>query len=181
MTAKPALALLTWLLLASRAGAEARISVFSITLEGPRLLAAVTLDGAFDHRFRERLESGLPTAILYRFELARDRKHWWDERLLASTFEVVAMYDAEARTYTVHFRLDDKLIESRTVRDLKSLAAVMCHFERVPVFTLRPSDDRRRLLIRARAELGMRTMLSFIPKTIATDWVESSKFHLPPP
>lgn len=172
---------LVWLVVASPAGAEARISDFRIALEGNQVLASVTLDGAFDHRFRARLESGLPTAVLYRFELSHDRQHWWDKSLLANTFEVVAMYNAEARTYAVHFRLDDKLIESRTLRDLKALAAAMCHVERVPVFTLRAPDERRRLLVRTRVELGMRTVLSFIPKTIATEWVESSKFRLPPP
>jgi hypothetical protein len=175
------LALLCWLVVASKAGAEARISDFKIALEGPQVLASVTLEGAFNHHFVERLESGLPTSILYRFELDRDRKHWWDQRLLANTYEVVAMYDAEARTYTVHFRLDDKLIESRTVRDLKALAAVMCHVERVPVFALGGREDRQRLLLKARAELGMRTLLSFIPVVITTDWVESSKFRSPPP
>jgi hypothetical protein len=175
------LALLCWLFVAAKAGAEAKISDFTITLEGNRVLAGLTLDGAFDHRFVERLESGLPTAILFRFELDRDRKHWWDQRLLSNTFEVVAMYDAEARSYTVHFRLDDKLIESRTLRDLKSLEKAMCRVERLPIFNLRARDDRRRLLIKARAELGMRTVLSFIPSTIATDWVESSKFRPPQP
>src|SRR5215471_13833603 len=90
---------LVWLVVAAPAGAQARISELKIALEGNQVLASVTLDGAFDRRFLARLESGLPTAVLYRFELNRDRPHWWDKSLLANTFEVVAMYNAETRTY----------------------------------------------------------------------------------
>ena len=46
------------------------------------------------------------------------------------------MYDAVARTYTVHYKLDDKLIESRTVRDRKSLEEAMTRVERLPVFSV---------------------------------------------
>ena len=58
----------------------------SLNLDGDRVLTTFTLREAFNQRFRERLESGLPTSILYRFELARDRltaeKHTpaiWDQ------------------------------------------------------------------------------------------------------
>ena len=58
----------------------------------------------------------------------------------------------------------------------------MTKVERLPVFTL--DDDvprRRRLLLKARAEMGTKTILSFIPVTIATDWEDSPKFRYSPP
>ena len=46
------------------------------------------------------------------------------------------MYDAVARSYTVHYKLDDKLIESRTVRDRKSLEEAMTRVEQLPIFSV---------------------------------------------
>ena len=173
------IALLCFFLFASQALAEAEISEFRIGLDGDRVLATITLANAFDHRFSERVDSGLPTSILYRLELFRDRKRWWDQRLRESTFEVVATYDAVARAYTVHYKLNDKLIESRTVRDRKGLEEAMTRVEQLPVFSVAGLPHEWRLLIKLEAELGSRTILSLIPVTISTDWKESPKFRPP--
>ena len=173
------LALLGFFLFASQAVAEARISPIKIDLDGGRVLASFTLRDAFNHRFAERVDSGLPTSILYRFVLDRDRKRWWDQQLREGTLEVVAMYDAVARAYTVHYKLDDKLIESRTVRDRKSLEEAMTRVEQLPIFSLAGLPREWRLLIKVEAELGSRTILSLIPVTINTDWKDSPKFRAP--
>src|SRR4029079_723660 len=132
---------------------------------------------AFHHRLRERLESGLPTSIVYQFELHRDRKRWYDRRLKENTLEVVATYDAVAREYMVNYKLDDKLVESRTVRDQQALAVAMTQIGPLPVFTLDDVPRGGRLLVQAPAELGARMVLAFIPVTIGTDWKESKKFR----
>src|SRR5579863_370885 len=169
--------LLCFLAFGSRARAEARITDFQVVLDGSQVHASAALANAFDHRFFARVDSGLPTTIVYRFELDLVRRHWWDPRLKSCSLAVEAIYDAVDRVYTVHFRLDDKLIESRTLHDRKALAAAMGRIERLPVFSLNDLHDRRRMLLRARAELGSRTVLSFIPVLISTEWVESDKFR----
>jgi hypothetical protein len=172
-------AALVSLLLARPDGAEPQITGFRIAVDGNQVVASLQLRGGFNHRFAQRVESGLPTPILYRFELDLDRKNWWDRRLRACTLELVAMYDAETRLYTVHFRLDDKLIESRTLRDLRGAEATMTRIERLPIFNLEDVPDTQRLSVKVRAELGTRTILSLIPVDVTTDWVESTKFHPP--
>ncbi len=169
--------LLGFLAFAARARAEAKITDFQVALDGSQVFASLTLSGAFDRRFVARVDSGLPTAIVYRFELDLVRRNWWDPRLKSCSLEVAAIYDAIDRVYTVHFRLDDKLIESRTVHDRKALEAAMTRIERLPVFSLANLHDRRRMLLRARAVLGSRTVLSFVPVLITTEWVESEKFR----
>jgi hypothetical protein len=180
---KPLLALLALLLSVSQARAEnARISPINVTLDGDRVLARFSLRDGFDQRLSRRIESGLPTSILYRIELFRDRKRWFDRRLQENTLEVTAMYDAVARAYNIHFKLAGKLVESRTVRDLKAVAGAMTEIGPLPVFAAGdlPRDLRgQRLLLKIQAELGSRTALSFIPVAIRTDWKESPKFHLP--
>jgi len=173
------LALLAFFLLASQVRAEAEISEIKISLDGDRVLASFTLRDAFDRRLSERVDSGLPTSILYRFELAHDRKRWWDHKLKKSTLEIVTMYDAVGRAYTVNYKLDDKLIESRTVHERKALEEAMTVIDRLPVFSLAGLPPGWRLLIKVEAEMGSRTILSFIPVTISTDWRESPKFHPP--
>jgi hypothetical protein len=173
------LVLLALFLFAPPARADAKISEIKINLDGDRVLTSFTLRDAFDRRLSERVDSGLPTPILYRFELARDRKRWWDQKVKAATLEVVAMYDAVSREYSVHYKLDDKLIESRTVRERKALEEAMTTVENLPVFSLAGLAGEGRLLVKVLAEIGSRTMLSFIPVTINTDWRESPKFRVP--
>lgn len=173
------LALLGLLVLASEARAEAKITDLRAALDGERVLASFTLAGGLDRRLSQRIDSGLPTPILYEIELHKDRKRWYDNRLDRATLEAMAVYDAVARTYTVHLKLDGELIESRTVRDRADLEAAMTRIDGVPVFTLGDRSPRGRLLIKVRAELGSRTILSFIPAAIHTEWRDSNKFRRP--
>jgi hypothetical protein len=176
------LALLGILLFVSQARAEeARVSEIWISLDGDRVLAAFTLRNAFDRRLARRLESGLPTSILYRLELHRDRKRWYDDKLEENTLEAVAIYDALARAYTINLKLDGKLIESRTVRDRQAAEAAMTQIGPLPVFSVAGLPRRSRLLIKVQAELGTRNLLSFIPMAIETDWKDSPKFRPPGP
>jgi Domain of unknown function (DUF4390) len=175
------LGLLASLLLASQARAEGgpRISPIQVAVDGDRVLATFALRDGFDDRLRSRIESGLPTPIVYHLELLRNRKRWWDLRLQQNTLEVTAMYDAVARVYNVHFKLDNKLIESRTVHDLKAVEEAMTLIGPLPVFQITGVPHDWRLLLRVAAEMGSRTILSVIPSTISTDWKESPKFRAP--
>jgi hypothetical protein len=171
--------LLALLLLLAERGPEASVSNLQVAPDGNRVLASLVLRNGFGGDLVERLESGLPTPILYRFELARDRKRWYDRGLRESTLEVAAVYDAVTQEYTVNYRLDDKLVDSRTVRERPALERAMTRLEQMPVFTLEGAPRGPRLLVRARAELGTHMVLWVIPARIATPWAESNKFRLP--
>jgi hypothetical protein len=171
--------LLPCLFFSIAAHAEARIEGLEVALAGNQVLASLALRDGFDRRLSDRLESGLPTAIVYRFELRRDRKRWWDRRVGERSLELLARYDAVTRSYTVHTKLDGELIETQTVRDRGALEKVMTRLEEVPVFSVAGLPHHERLLVAARAELGSRTILLFIPASIDTDWEESRKFRPP--
>lgn len=176
---KAKLALLGFFFFVSQALADAKISEIKVTLDGERVLATFALQNAFDHRLAERVDSGLPTSILYRIELDRDRKRWWDQKLQDVTFEIMAIYDAVARSYTVHFKLNDKLVESKTVRDRPALEEAMTMIDRLPVFEVANIPKQGRALLKVQAEIGSRTLLSLIPVSIKTNWKESPKFRAP--
>lgn len=165
------------LLLLAPHGPEARVANLQVVVEGERVLASLALRDGFGGDLLKRVESGLPTPIVYRFELLRDRKRWYDRGLAETTLEVEAVYDAVTREYTVEHRLDGKLVDSRTVRDRQALEREMTLLSRVPVFGAGDLPRGPRCLVRARAELGMRTVLWVIPVRIATAWAESNKFR----
>jgi len=169
------------LLAAGAVHAEPRLIDFKVALDGPRVVADFALADGFGAELRERIASGLPTAIVYEFELQRDRKRWFDRGLDANTLQVTAMYNAVTREYLVNFKLDGKLVESRIVRDLADLERAMTRFAAVPLFSLAGMPSTRRLVVSARADLGPRTLLAVIPSRVRTGWVESRKLRPPPP
>lgn len=162
---------------ASRADPDVR--GLQVTLDGRRVLLSFQLEDGFDSEIVARVRSGLPTSFTFEFELLRDRKRWLDRPIERSDLQVIAMFDAVASEYLVNYKLDGKLVESRMVRSLDELRAAMTRFEGLPAFTLDPLPRRWRLLVKARALLGTRTVFYLIPTRVTTDWKESRKFWAP--
>jgi len=133
------------------------------------------LANAFDENLRRRIQSGLPTGLVFDFELLRARKGWFNKTVASGTMQVVAMYNAVTREYLINYKHDGNLIESRVVREVEQLRAAITEFSGLPVFSVE-SRAGERLLVRLRAELGTRTLLFFIPTTLTTEWAESRIF-----
>jgi len=159
------------------AAGDAAITRPGVEVEGNRALVSFVLEGAIDDTFLERVHSGLPTGFLYRLELLKDRKRWYDRPLAETTLQVVAMYDAVSREYLVNRKLGGKLVDSRIVGDLPSLERELTRVDALPAFHLDGLPRSWRLLVRVRAEMGSRTILSIIPAKVQTDWNESRKFR----
>jgi hypothetical protein len=170
--------LLAWSALAPPLRA-AELAIAPPAVVDARIELTFQLEEAFDERLLARLDSGLPTGFTYRFVVLRDRKHWWDAKLEETTLEVIAMYNAVGNEYLVNFKQDGRMVESRLARSRGELEAAMSRFERVPLFAAEGLPRGERLLVKGRAELGTRTLFSFIPVDIETDWAESRKFRLP--
>ena len=146
--------------------ADAAITRPRVEVEGNRALVSFELEQALDERFLERVQSGLPTGFLYRLELLKDRKRWYDRPLAETTLQVVAMYDAVSREYLVNRKLGGKLVDSRMVSDLAGLERELTRVESLPAFHLDGLPRSWRLLVRVRAEMGSRTILSIIPAKV---------------
>lgn len=156
---------------------EPRLAALTVTVDGNLARVGFRLENAITPRFVERLESGLPTGFLYRLQLLRDRKRWFDRAVEESTLQVFAMYDAATRGYLVNYKLDGKLIESRPVRGLADLERAMTDVEALPAFELQGLPRSWRLLVRVQADIGARTIFGVLPSRIVTDWRESEKFR----
>ena len=94
-------------------------------------------------------------------------------------FVHLAMYNAVGQEYLVNFKHDGRLVESRLVRSRQELAAALTRFDRVRLFDVAGLPRRSRLLVKGRAEMGTRTLLSFIPILLNTEWADSRKFRVP--
>ncbi len=150
-----------------------------MAIRGQRLEVSFALQDAFGEELFERIESGLPSGFIFQFKLQRDNKRWFDRELDSSRLQVVAMYNAVTREYLVNYKQNGKLVASRVLRSRDELESAMTRFQSHSLFDLAGTGGRRRLLVRARARLGSRNILSIIPSSIHTDWVESRKFRVP--
>lgn len=157
-----------------------RVRDLSISLEAGQVMVSFRLDGGLGPELAQRLESGLPTGLVYELDLARDRR-WFDDSIDTTRLEVVAMFNAVTREYLVNTKVEGHLIDSRTLRDASDLERALTRFTALPAFTLPPDAPRARYLVRARVELGTGQVLGFIPFLRTSEWVESNKVRLRAP
>jgi len=169
------------LLSAASAGEEgdARLSGLEARVADGWVRVTFDLEGAFDDEVRERIASGLATSFTYELRLVRPRRLWFDKALGSSTVEVVARYNALTREYSVNTKRGGELVDSRVVGSAEELEAAATRLEDFPALELTGLRPGRPMVVRARAELGTRTILSLIPAIRTTDWAESSRFEIP--
>lgn len=167
-----------WFALSTEATQAVGIEDLRIRIEDNRVLTTLRLVNAFDEDFRRRIESGLPTDLVFRFVLERERRSWFDQSVADGSLQVIAMYNAVTSEYLVNFKQDGNLIESRVVRDPEQLHQAMTELRDFPVFSVAGRDPEERLQLRVRAELGTRMVLAFIPRTLATEWARTARFRI---
>jgi hypothetical protein len=163
---------------AAQGGADARIEGVEAKVEGGQLLASFRLAGGFGEELQKRIDSGLPTSLVYEFELVRARRSFFDKALAGGELRVIAMYNALTREYLVNFKHDGNLIGSKVLREPAELRQAMTEIAALPAFPIGQRSRDERLQLRVRAELGTGTVFFFIPHTLRTDWAETASFRL---
>lgn len=156
---------------------DAQIDDLTVRVEEGRLLASFRLHHAFDAEFQRKVRSGLPTEIVYEFELKRRRRSWFDATVATGRLQVVAMYNATTDEYLVNFKHDGELVSSRSVREVDAVRDNLTRLGDVFVFALGERPPNQKLYLRVRAELGTKTVLAFIPRTLETDWAVTGSFR----
>ena len=150
--------------------AEADIDDLEAVARDGAISISLQLKGALDRpETIESLQSGLPVAIVYQFDLIRKRENWFDRILSSSEIELVATYNSLTREYLLNYRRDRKLVSSQSIRTVEELRRRMTTIREEALLSLgthRPGDLR----VRARAVLGRRYLLHVIPRAIATEW-----------
>ena len=155
---------------------DALITDLSARVENDRIYASFRLDHALGVDFQRKVRSGLPTEIIYEVELRRPRRSWWDATVARSRMQVVAMYNATTDEYLVNFKHDGELVSSRSLREVDAVRAALTRLDNVYVVSVPDLPKPERLHLRVRAELGTKTWLAFIPRTLETDWQATQAF-----
>jgi len=163
---------------AAENGQEARIAALGVKLGGGQMLVDFQLIGGFGEELQQRIDSGLPTGLIYEIELLRARRSWLDESLASGELQVIAMYNALTREYLINFKHDGNLILSKVVREPAELRQAMTAIHDLPAFSAEERWREEKLQLRVRAELGTGTTFFFIPHTVRTEWAESAAFRL---
>lgn len=157
---------------------NARVAGVEVKVDGGQLLAGFRLEGGFGDELQKRIDSGLPTSLVYELELVRARRSFFDKALAGGELRVIAMYNALTREYLVNFKHDGNLIGSKVLRDPAELRRAMTEIAALPAFATAQRSRDERYQLRVRAELGTGTVFFFIPHTLRTDWAESAPFRL---
>lgn len=157
---------------------KAQLSDLKVDLVEGRLEVSFRLREAIDEELIERIEAGLPSGFRYQFKLVRPTRFWFDNTLAASQLEVIGMYNAVTREYSVNYKHNGKLTISRVLADRNELEVALTQFERFTPFPIDDLKARKPIHLRVRADLGSRNLLLLIPTTIHTEWVESERFVL---
>lgn len=154
-----------------------RVTGLTVAAAEQELVLGFTLAELDDAELKERLDSGLPTALVYEIELIRERS-LVDKTAARSRLQMIAMFNALTREYLLNVKLDGELIESRVLRDPQELLAAMTRIQKLSVFDLRERSRDDRFQVRVRAELGTTTTFLFVPRVVHTDWAGSGSFRL---
>jgi hypothetical protein len=169
-----ALALLLLLSVSAPAVAqEPRIENLNVSQQNGRILVSFELLDALDDEMIERVESGLPTELMFTLRLEHPRGWWFDNVIERTTLQVVAMYNAVTREYLVNYKLDGRLIESRVVTDLDGLKRAMTLIHSLPAFEIEEELPPTRIQLTVRAQLGYKPILFLFPNRIDTNWARS--------
>ena len=165
---------------AASAGEEsdARLSGLEVRVADGWVRVSFDLEGAFDDAVRERIASGLATSFTYQLRLVRPRRLWFDKVVGSATVEVVARYNALTREYAINTKRDGELVGSRVVSSAEELEAAATRLEDFAAVEVAGLRAERPMVVRARAELGTRTILSLIPAIRTTEWAESERFEI---
>lgn len=173
------LAVLTLLPTAGTAARDVKPRITGLRVnanEAGQIMVGFRIQGAFDERLRERIDSGLPGGFSFEIQLLRER-FWWFDAHTDRRLERTASYDAVAMEYRVHTRLDGDLVATRVVPKHGDLLEALTVVEPLPVFPSADQPRGKKVQVRVRAKLGSSHILGFIPNSITTAWAESLKFR----
>lgn len=160
---------------------ETRLPGVSTWLTGRELHVEAKLNPGLPRDVEERLESGLPTTVLWRVRLFAFRNLWWDGLKDERRYEVTATYRPLAGDVLVEKRLDDRLIGSQVVPTRGEALKVLSEVPGLTLFLMGQHLEGKRLVVRVKCSYARSVALGVVPTTVETPWVRSGGFDWPPP
>lgn len=171
------LVVLPFLLGAGDGSGLPRIPGVSTRFGGRDVRVWATLSPGLPASVAQRLASGLPTTTTWEIRLFHFRNVWPNSLKDERRYAVTATYRPETADFLVERRLDDRLLESRTVASKAEATRALSELPDVPSFTMGKHLLGKKLVVRVRCVYGSAVSLGVVPTTEETDWTRSGIFE----
>jgi hypothetical protein len=165
---------------ADEPGEATRLPGVSTWITGRDLHVSAKLSPGLPRDVAERLESGLPTTVLWRVRLFAFRNLWWDGLKDERRYEVTATFRPVSGDYLVEKRLDGRLLGSAVVPGRADALQSLSEVPGLTMFLMGPHLEGKRLVVRVKCAYARGVSFGVVPTTVETDWVRSGIFDGPP-
>ena len=149
--ARAGLAACTTVVLTVVISAAEIVRVVTLSRAG-RLLVSFELSGGYTPDIREVVLTGLETTFSYDVELQRTALFWFDRTIASATVAVSVRYDNLTRTYQISRLRDGRVEETRVAEDEGDVRQALTTFERLPLFSTTPLEEKVEYKVRVRAQ-----------------------------
>ena len=120
------------------AGDDAIIIVAPLA-RGDSILVSFSTPRVVTPAVEQAIASGLPTTFTYDVELRRPSTFWFDKLVDSARIAVTVRFDPLTRRYHVTMLQDGRVAEERTTDRAEEVRRWVSVFERLPLFSTRPS------------------------------------------
>lgn len=136
--------------------------------EGVRF--TLELPGGLPAEKLQALDAGEPVGVIWELEVLRDRKLWFNTTVEKRQIEATALFDPVTRRHALEHRVGKKVLVSREAGRREEAVAWLERLEGGLVPVSSAKLERPRLRWRARAVLGRKLVMLFVPTTVHTEW-----------
>jgi hypothetical protein len=121
------------------------------------------LDGGLTDEMRETIQSGLPTALVYEFELRRNVPLWIDRTLATATVSASVQYDNLTRRHQLSRSIDGRVEAAQVTEDQGEVERWLTTFNRLALFTTADLEPNAEYYVRVRAHARPKSTWSMLP------------------
>jgi uncharacterized protein DUF4390 len=167
------------ILVAGDAGSPEIVGL-TVTEHGGRYQASFRLESAFDEEILNRIGSGMETTLVYRVEVLRRRRFWFDERFRQVRIETVVRFDSLSGQYSLGLKSDGEVQRSSTTDRPEEMRHWMTEIDGIdlgPVSAFVPPEG---FVVRVKSDIRARFVLLFIPWGRDTSWARVTLASEPP-
>jgi hypothetical protein len=138
------------------AAQDARLKSITLSSTDERMVVSLRVEGAFNPELLEAVRRGTRTEFTFRIRMYRDRRMWFDEKLIGLNLTHSLEYDPARRIFRVYRSwAPEPQVETRSLTEAQTL---MSQIERVDMLPLALMQRGEGYELRAKAELSKVTL-----------------------
>lgn len=135
---------------------DARLTNIIVTNNDRDLLIFLSVEGAFQGKINNAIDSGVETTFYFLLRLYRTRSFWPDEQLADVTVSHTIQFNPLKKTYTVKRSWEGN--KPMTVNNRDEALRLMAEVDNLPILPLTRLKKGAQYQIRTKAELSKQTL-----------------------